>query len=105
MDEKGVVVIDSIIPADPHCGDEVTVRFRSIGGPGKGVAVQLWRQDSHGDLSLITSGLVTESELEDGFGFYTFQYPNGEKNGSQALVVRLWNEVGSLTEHKWSAGN
>jgi hypothetical protein len=77
MDEKGIVVSDSTLPADPNCGDEVTVRFQSIGGPGEGVAVQLWRQDLLGGPRLVADRLIPESALEDGSGSYQFRVPKG----------------------------
>jgi hypothetical protein len=101
MDEKGVVVIDSISPADPNCGDEVTVRFKSISGPGEGVVVQLWRQDLPAGPRLVADRLIPESALEDGSGSYQFRVPKGRAERF-TLLIRLWNEIGSLTEHRWS---
>lgn len=101
MQAKGVVVIQGIDPAKPGCGDEVTVRFQSIGGPGNGVAVQLWRQDLPDEPRLISSRAIPESALRDGCGTYQFRCPQGPGE-SYTLRIRLWNETGSLTEHRWS---
>jgi hypothetical protein len=101
MGTGGVVVIDSITPADPGCGDEATVRFHSVGGPGEGVAVQLWRQDPLGEPRLVADRLIPESALEDGYGTYQFRCPEG-RDERYTLLIRLWNEIGGLTEHKLS---